>query len=156
LPGFGSNWTIMPDYGIGVVCFGNVTYAPTATFNLSILDTLVSLAGLKKRTIPPSSILEQRKQELVQLLPAWNNAKQSGIFAENFFADYSLDALKKESASLYEKAGNILAVEELVPENNLRGNFLLKGEKANLRVSFTLTPENPALIQEYHIIEIPR
>jgi CubicO group peptidase (beta-lactamase class C family) len=156
LPGFGSNWTIMPDYGIGVVCFGNVTYAPTATFNLSILDTLVSLAGLKKRTIPPSSILEQRKQELVQLLPAWNNAKQSGIFAENFFADYSLDALKKESASLYEKAGNILAVEELVPENNLRGNFLLKGEKANLRVSFTLTPEDPALVQEYHIIEVPK
>ncbi len=37
LPGFGSNWNILPDYGIGVVCFANVTYAPTAGFNLSIL-----------------------------------------------------------------------------------------------------------------------
>jgi CubicO group peptidase (beta-lactamase class C family) len=156
LPGFGSNWTIMPDYGIGVVCFGNVTYAPTAVFNLSILDTLVKLAGLKKRTTPPSGILEQRKQELVKLLPGWNNAKQPGIFAENFFADYSLDALKKESVSLYEKAGKITSVEQLVPDNNLRGSFILKGEKANLRVSFTLTPESPALIQEYHITEIPK
>jgi CubicO group peptidase (beta-lactamase class C family) len=156
LPGFGSNWTIMPDYGIGVVCFGNVTYAPTAVFNLSILDTLVRLAGLKKRTIPPSAILEQRKQELVKLLPGWDNPKQTGIFAENFFADYSLDALKKESASLYEKAGRITSIEELVPENNLRGSFILKGEKANLRVSFTLTPENHALIQEYHITELAK
>jgi CubicO group peptidase (beta-lactamase class C family) len=156
LPGFGSNWTIMPDYGIGVVCFGNVTYAPTAVFNLSVLDTLVSLAGLKKRAIPSSAILEQRKQELVKLLPGWNNAKQPGIFAENFFADYSLDALKKESARLYEKAGRITAVEELVPENNLRGSFILKGEKANIKISFTLTPEHPALIQEYHITEIAK
>ena len=146
----------MPDYGIGVVCFGNVTYAPTAVFNLSILDTLVKLAGLKKRTMPPSAILEQRKQELVQLLPNWENAKQTGIFAENFFADYSLEALKKESASLYEKAGRITSVEQLVPENNLRGSYILKGEKANLRVSFTLTPENPSLIQEYHITEIAK
>jgi CubicO group peptidase (beta-lactamase class C family) len=156
LPGFGSNWTIMPDYGIGVVCFGNVTYAPTAVFNLSVLDTLVCLAGLKKGAIPSSAILEQRKQELVKLLPGWNNAKQPGIFAENFFADYSLDALKKESARLYEKAGRITAVEELVPENNLRGSFILKGEKANIKISFTLTPEHPALIQEYHITEIAK
>jgi CubicO group peptidase (beta-lactamase class C family) len=156
LPGFGSNWTIMPDYGIGVVCFGNVTYAPTATFNLSILDTLVSLAGLQKKMIPPSAILEQRKKELLQLLPNWNNAQNAKIFAENFFADHSLNELKQESIALYNKAGNITTFESLQPENNLRGSFILHGEKANLRVSFTLTPENPALIQEYHIIEIPR
>jgi hypothetical protein len=146
----------MPDYGIGVVCFGNVTYAPTATFNLSILDTLVSLAGLQKRMIPPSAILEQRKKELLQLLPNWNNAQNAKIFAENFFADHSLNELKQESIALYNKAGNITTFESLQPENNLRGSFILHGEKANLRVSFTLTPENPALIQEYHIIEIPR
>ena len=27
LPGFGSQWRIMPDYGIGVVAFANRTYA---------------------------------------------------------------------------------------------------------------------------------
>lgn len=156
LPGFGSNWTIMPDYGIGVVCFGNVTYAPTATFNLSILDTLVSMSGLKKRSIPPSVILEQRQKELVQLLPEWNKARQSGIFAENFFADHPLNGLVKESKDLFEKAGKIISIEPLVPENNLRGSFLVKGEKANLMISFTLTPERPALIQEYHIREISK
>ncbi|MDB5137847.1 MAG: beta-lactamase family protein, partial [Mucilaginibacter sp.] len=33
----------------------------------------------------------------------------------------------------------------------LRGYFIVHGEQANVKVSFTLTPENPALIQAYHI-----
>ena len=156
LSGFGSNWTILPDYGIGVVCFANITYAPTGTFNLSVLDTLVKMAGLQRRVLPPSAILEQRKKELLQLLPDWTNAQQSKIFAENFFLDYSLDALKKEAAQLFAKAGLIIRINEIVPENNLRGSFVLEGEHANLQISFTLTPENPSLIQEYHIREISK
>ncbi len=51
LPGFGSQWRIMPEYGIGVVAFGNRTYAPMGSVNLKVLDTLIKMAGLK-----PSSI----------------------------------------------------------------------------------------------------
>jgi CubicO group peptidase (beta-lactamase class C family) len=156
LPGFGSNWTILPDYGIGVVCFANLTYAPTGNFNLSILDTLVKMAELEKRILPPSSILQQRKNELVKLLPEWKDAQSSGIFAENFFLDYSIDSLKKEAAQVFAEAGQILRVRELVAENNLRGSFILEGEKASLQISFTLTPEDPALVQEYHIREFKR
>jgi hypothetical protein len=42
----------------------------------------------------------------------------------------------------------------VVPQNNLRGSFLLEGEQKTLDVFFTLTPENPPLIQEYHIGEV--
>ena len=156
LPGFGSNWTILPDYGIGVVCFANLTYAPTGTFNLSILDTLVKLADLRKRIIPPSAILEKRKNELIKLLPEWEGALSSKIFAENFFLDHSPGSLKKEASELFAKAGFIFRINELIPENNLRGSFLLEGEHTNLQISFTLTPENPSLIQEYHIREIKK
>jgi len=156
LPGFGSNWNILPDYGVGVVCFANLTYASTSDINLSILDTLVKMAGLKRRTLPASPVLEQRKKELVSLLPTWKNAKESKIFAENFFLDYSVDSLQKEAATLFTKAGSIIRVEELTPENNLRGAFILEGENTNLQVSFTLTPENPPLIQEYHIKEVKK
>ncbi len=65
LPGFGSNWRIMPDYGIGIVSFANRTYAPMAVVNLRVLDTLIRIAGLQPRHLPPSIILEQRKKELV-------------------------------------------------------------------------------------------
>jgi CubicO group peptidase (beta-lactamase class C family) len=156
LPGFGSNWNILPDYGIGVVCFANVTYAPTGTFNLSILDTLIKIADLEKRITPPSFILEQRKNELIKLLPQWKDAQNSHIFAENFFLDYDPKDLQKEAALLFAKAGNIIRVHELNPENNLRGSFVLEGENTNLQISFTLTPEKNPLIQEYHIREVKK
>jgi CubicO group peptidase (beta-lactamase class C family) len=156
LPGFGSNWTILPDYGIGVVCFANLTYAPTAALNVSILDTLVKTAGLKPRTIPPSPILQQRKNQLVQLLPDWKNVPVSGIFAENFFLDNPMDSLKKEATTLFSKAGRIVHIGEMIADNQLRGSFLLEGEHTSLQVRFTLTPENPALIQEYHIREVSK
>ena len=101
LPGFGSQWRIMPDYGIGVVAFANRTYAPMGGINLQVLDTLIKIAGLQPRQILPSKILEQRKNELMKILPDWNNAEQSGIFAENFFPDYPIDSLKKEANELY-------------------------------------------------------
>jgi CubicO group peptidase (beta-lactamase class C family) len=151
LPGFGSNWKILPDYGIGIVTFANGTYAPTSAVNVKILDKLVELADLKPNPIPVSLILKQRQKELTALLPSWENAEKSGIFAENFFLDYFPDLLKKEAEPIFEKAGKILKMNEIVAENNLRGKFILVGEKANIEISFTLSPENPALIQEYNI-----
>ena len=156
LPGFGSQWRIMPEYGIGVMAFANRTYAPMGAINLRVLDTLIKIAGLQPRQIVPSKILEQRKNELLKILPDWNNAEKSGIFAENFFPDYPIDSLKKEAKDLYSKAGKIIAIKATKPENQLRGSFIIEGEKINMEVYFTLSPENPALIQEYHIKEVPK
>lgn len=151
LPGFGSNWNILPDYGVGVVSFANLTYANAGRANLIALDTLVALSGIKPRELPGSAVLEKRKNELVKLLPNWADPQATGIFADNFFMDYFPDKLKAEATAIYTKAGKIISVGEVVPENNLRGYFIMKGEKANIRVSFTLTPENPALVQAYSI-----
>jgi len=153
LPGFGSQWRILPDYGIGVVAFANRTYANVGQVNMQVLDSLIKLAQLRPRELPSSAILEKRKNELVKLLPDWKSAEQSGIFAENFFPDYPIDTLKKYAQELYLKAGNIKGVHQVKAENQLRGSFIIEGEKANIEIYFTLSPENPALIQEYHITE---
>ncbi len=151
LPGFGSQWNIMPDYGIGVICFANLTYANAGAINNQVLDTLLHLSGIGPRRLPPSAILNQRKNELLKLLPDWSNAQASGIFAQNFFMDYFPDQLQAEARAAFAGAGRIVSVDELAAANQLRGYFILKGEKANIRVSFTLTPENPPLIQEYEL-----
>ncbi|HZI53585.1 MAG TPA: serine hydrolase domain-containing protein, partial [Chitinophagaceae bacterium] len=153
LPGFGSQWRIMPDYGIGVVAFANRTYASMGSVNTKVLDTIIKIAGLQPRQLPASAILDQRKNELVRLLPGWNNAETRGIFAENFFPDYPIDTLKKYAKEYYGRAGKIIGVKEMKPENQLRGSFIIEGEKTNIEVYFTLSPENPPLIQEYHIRE---
>ena len=149
----GSNWKIMPDYEIGIVSFSNLTYAPASLINLKVLDTLITLAKLQPRQLPASAILNQRKNELINLLPGWKNPEATHIFAENFFMDYFPDSLRKEAAAIFNKAGKIIRVSELIPENNLRGSFIIKGENNDIEISFTLTPENPPLIQEYHIKE---
>jgi CubicO group peptidase (beta-lactamase class C family) len=156
LPGFGSQWRFLPEYGIGVVAFANRTYAPIGIVNLHVLDTLIRIAGLQPRRLPASAILEKRKNDLLKLLPDWNNAAASGIFAENFFPDYPNDTLKKYAQELYAKAGRIISVKEMKPDNQLRGSFIIEGEKTNLEIYFTLSPENPPLIQEYHIKEVPK
>lgn len=156
LPGFGSQWRIMPDYGIGVVAFANRTYAPMGSINMKVLDTLIKLAGLQPMQIIPSKILEQRKLELAKILPGWNNAEKSGMFAENFFPDYPIDSLKKQAMDLYAKAGKIIRIKELKPENQLRGSFIIEAEKIDMEIYFTLSPENPPLIQEYDIKEVSK
>jgi CubicO group peptidase (beta-lactamase class C family) len=156
LPGFGSNWNIMPAYGIGVMCFANATYANAGAANNIVLDALLTLSGIKPRQLPPSAILEQRKNELMKVIADWSTAKASGIFAVNFFMDYFPDKLKAAAADAFAKAGKITTVGELVAENQMRGYFIMQGENANIRVAFTLTPENPGLIQEYHLDVVGR
>ena len=151
LPGFGSNWAIIPEYGIGIVSFCNVTYEGASALNYRMLDTLISMAGLKPRQLPASDILKKRQQQLMSLLPDWKDAQTSGIFAINFFDDYPIDTLRKEAREIFAAAGRIQKVEEIRPDNQLRGAFRIIGEKKDIEVRFTLSPENPALIQAYFI-----
>ena len=148
LPGFGSQWQILPEYGIGVIAHANRTYAGMAAINNMVLDTLISLAGLGPRPIAVSKILDQRKNELVKLLPTWTGAENSGIFAENFFPDKSVDHRKSETDKIFAIIGGITAVSDMTAENQLRGTFVITGKSGKMKVYFTLSPENPALIQQ--------
>jgi CubicO group peptidase (beta-lactamase class C family) len=149
LPGFGSNWRFMPEYGLGVVFFANRTYAPASVINIAILDTIVQMAQLKPRLVTPAPILIQRQTELVKLIVDWRN--NVPIFAENFFDDYPLADLKSTTNALFAAVGAIVKVNPLVAENQLRGYCMIECTKGKLKLSFTLTPQNPALIQEYHL-----
>lgn len=151
LPGFGSQWAVMPEYGIGIVAFANATYARAGIINTQALETLLSVSALAPRQLPASAILNQRKDELMKILPEWNNAGKSGLFAQNFFMDYFSAQLKAEALKAFSQAGKIRVIHKIVAENQLRGYFIVEGTNANIRISFTLTPENPALIQEYHL-----
>ena len=149
LPGFGSNWQFLPDYGVGVILFANVTYAPTTQINTAVMDTLVQLAKLQPRQTSVSPILAKRQQELIKIIPNWENT--GVIFAENFFDDYPIDMLKAESANLFKEVGPIEKVNNMIAENQLRGYCIIECKNGKLKLTFTLTPENPATIQEYHL-----
>jgi hypothetical protein len=155
LPGYGSEWRFDPEYGIGVVSLSDLTYGGLGTPNARVLDTLIQLAQLKPRTIPASDILLQRQKEIVEVLQGWSTDKQT-IFAENFFLDQSLESWEESSSKLLSEAGKIIRVSEIIPENQLRGTFIIEGEKKDIEVFFTLTPEHSPLVQQLDLSVIEK
>jgi CubicO group peptidase (beta-lactamase class C family) len=151
LPGFGSVHQLFPDLGLGVVAFSNLTYANMGAPVSNVVDTLILLADLKKRVFPVSPTLKVMQENLTKTLPTWED-QYDKLFAENFFPDKSKDRWKKETTELFAKIGKIKSVSAMRPENLLRGTFTISGEKGELEVFFTLTPETEAKIQELGII----
>ena len=151
LPGFGSNWLILPDYGVGIICFSNVTYAPTTAVNTLVATEIIGRSDLEPHKVPVSAILKQRQAELVGFLPHWAGAEDSESFAVNFFLDSPVDVRREESEIIFADAGNVRKVNALVAENNLRGTFIIECEYRNIAVHFTLSPERIPRIQQVSI-----
>ena len=76
------------------------------------------------------------------------------IFAENFFLDQSSKRRKTISQELFNQAGKILNIGELIPKNQLRGRFNIECEHDKIQVFFSLSPENPPLIQELELSKV--
>lgn len=151
LPGFGSNWQIWPNEGIGIISYANLTYSGMAGINTLVLDSLLTVTRLPKAEVTVSAILQQRKDELSTLLPSWSAAESTGIFAENFFPDKSLRHRKAASDLIFKQIGPIKEISAIVPENQLRGTFYLTGAQGKAKVFFTLSPEREARIQQLDI-----
>jgi len=147
LPGFGSHWWLLPDYGVAVVALTNQTYAGPTAANFAALDTLLALARLRPRPVTASAVLRQRKEQLAKLLPGWE-AVDKQLFAGNFFLDEDLASRRQTAQTLFAQVGRVLNVGELEPDDALRGRFRLRGERGSVEVFFTLSPETPARVQQ--------
>ena len=150
LPGFGSNWLMLPEYGIGLVSFANSNHAELRDANQTIISQLIKEADLKTRELPVSNHLAERKQELMKIVleQQWNDSEKSTIFAQKFFLDESLEQRKSSLEELFKEIGKILSIGEIVPKNQLRGHFDVQCEHTTIRIVFSLSPENPPLVQE--------
>ena len=153
LPGYGAGWNFLPDYDVAVVAFDNRTYASTVPITLAVLDALVEKAGLTPREISPSDILDRRRTEILGVLPLFDESRTAGLFADNFFLDDPRESRRAAAQALFDKAGPIRQAGPLKPRNRLRGTFRLEGEKADIEVFFTLTPEPEPRIQELTLTE---
>ncbi|CAF1214550.1 unnamed protein product [Adineta ricciae] len=158
LPGFGCNWIMLPEYGIGLLSLANSTYADLEHINTTIIDKLVRLADLKPRKLPISKILAERKEQVIQVIlnNNWNihDSELLAIFADNFFNNSSLERRKAVSRELLDQIGKVVEIEELTPKNQLSGVFHLKGENGSIRILLCLSPESSPLVQELELTMI--
>ncbi len=151
LPGFGSNWLVLPDYGLGLVCFSNVTYAPAANVNTYVATEVIKRTGLTPRPVSVSPILKKRQEELMTFLPHWEGAASNEVFSGNFFLDNDITLLRERCQAIFAEAGKVIEVGNVTPQNNLRGTFTIECENHDISVFFSLNPEQTPRIQELSI-----
>ncbi|MEM6539754.1 MAG: serine hydrolase domain-containing protein [Bacteroidota bacterium] len=150
LPGFGSNYAFFPEYGIGLMAFGNLTYTRPIPYD-KIEKLLFETLNLEARSLPTSDILRQRKDEITALFYKDAFGFEKNIFAENFFLDTSEKKRRSQIQEILDMAGPIIRVQELRPRNQLRGNFKIQCQHGEIDVFFTLTPEKTPRVQRLDV-----
>ncbi|MGA9237700.1 serine hydrolase domain-containing protein, partial [Robiginitalea sp.] len=146
LPGFGSNYVFYPDLGIGLMAFCNVTYTTPWPYG-EISKLLFEELDLKPRKLPVSSILNLRKNQIVEWFNTWDPELEAEVFAENFYLDSDRKTRLAALRPLLEGAGEIQEIGEINPGNQLRGSFEIIGNKDTVNIYFTLSPEADPKIQ---------
>ncbi|MBT8322143.1 MAG: beta-lactamase family protein [Eudoraea sp.] len=147
LPGFGSNYVFFPEYGIGLMAFGNLTYTSPWPYD-KIAKLLFEKGELKPRGLPVSDILKERQAQVTELIQEWDTDLGDKILAENFYLDKSRDHRMEAWVAIWEQAGAIDSISDLTPYNQLRGDYKIYTKNGMVRVAFTLSPERDPKVQQ--------
>jgi hypothetical protein len=156
LPGFGSLMQWLPEYGVGIIAFGNVTYTGWGGVVNNAFDLLAKTGALQPRMPQPSPALVEMRDAVSQLIRTWDDKTADEIAAMNLYRDRSKDRRRKEIEDLRAAVGQCAAPASFdVVENWLRGQWTMKCERGDLRVSITLAPTIPPRVQ-YLQVTVPR
>lgn len=156
LPGFGSLMRWLPEYGVGIIAFGNRTYTGWGGPTAEAFTLLSKTGGLEPRMPQPSAVLVARKEAVSRLVLQWNDALADSLAAVNLFLDQSRARRKASIDTLLGRVGPCRAGGSFdVVENALRGQWTLPCEGGALRVSITLAPTMPPLVQYLDIVAAP-
>ena len=157
LPGFGSQMRWLPEYGVGVIAFGNRTYTPWGQTVTAAFDLLAKTGGLQPREVQPSAALVSAQKAVSQLVSAWDDRLAASIAAENLFLDLSADRRRAALEGLHAKVGACRADPGPFDrvENALRGQWTVECERGKLLASLTLAPTMPPKVQFLNVALAP-
>lgn len=156
LPGFGSLMRWLPEYGVGIIAFGNVTYTGWGGVVNNALDLLAKTGGLQPRVPQPSDALVEARDAVSRLINRWSDQDADRVAAMNLFLDRSKDRRRREIEDLKAKVGSCAAPTAFDSvENALRGAWTMTCERGDLRVSITLAPTIPPRVQFLDVSAAP-
>jgi CubicO group peptidase (beta-lactamase class C family) len=148
LPGFGTQMRWLPEYGVGLIAFGNLTYTSWPRTFDAALDALARTGGLQPRRVEPSPALVSARDEVAGLIVKWDDAAADRLAAVNLFLDQSKDRRRAAIESLRARVGACAAGSGFDRvENALRGEWTMTCERGRLRVAITLAPTMPPKVQ---------
>ena len=155
LPGFGSQMRWLPEYGVGIIAFGNRTYTGWGAPFDNALRLLAATGALQPRVATPSPDLVGARDAVTRLVLAWQPALADSIAAVNLFLDQSADRRRAAIVALLDKVGPCRAGSGFAfVENALRGGWVLPCDRGQLRVDITLAPTIPARVQYLNVADV--
>ncbi len=156
LPGYGTFYRLLPDYGIGIVGFCNATYASPRFAMEKAFTALRQTGGLRPRTLPTAPILLTVQDTLRQVYEKWDDAALQAISTESFFQDMPLAQRREQFQRLRADFGKCRSVTPVEPENALRGRWLMQCSQGQIELFATCAPTNPPRLQYLQITSAKR
>jgi CubicO group peptidase (beta-lactamase class C family) len=148
LPGFGSAMRWLPDYGVGVIVFGNLTYTGWGGVTNDVFDRLVKTGALEPRAVEPSPALMKARDDVSRLVIKWDDTLADRIAADNLFLDQSKERRRAGLEELHALVGACSPPTRFDRvENALRGEWIMKCERGDVKVAITLAPTVPPTVQ---------
>ncbi len=156
LPGFGSQMRWLPEYGVGLIAFGNRTYTGWGGVFDDALAALQQTGGLMAREVQPAPALRAARIGINSLINVWDDALLDRLAAMNLVLDRSKERRRAEFAKLRETVGFCRdRPGYLYSENALRGDWMLDCERGTVQVSVTLAPTVPPGVQHLEVRALP-
>jgi CubicO group peptidase (beta-lactamase class C family) len=156
LPGFGSQMRWLPEYGVGLIAFGNRTYTGWGTVFDEALMSLRRTGALTPRQVRPAPALVEARHGVNALMQRWDDGLIERLAAMNLFLDRSKDRRRAEFATLRDAVGSCRERPGfLYSENALRGDWLLECERGLVQISVTLAPTARPGIQHLELRKWP-
>ncbi len=154
LPGFGSQMRWLPEYGVGMITLGNLTYTPWTGPMNEAFDVITRSGGLQPRVAQPAPVLLAMQEQVSRLVLQWQQPLADSIAAMNLFLDEPAARRADAIATLRRAVGGQCRVDgPLVAENALRGQWRLQCATGAMRVGITLSPTEPARVQQMTVAE---
>ena len=147
LPGFGSQMRWLPEYGVGLVAMGSLTYTNWGPRFDTALEALARTGALRARQPEPSAALVAMRADVTRLVQQWEDALADRIAANNLYLDQAKNRRRAAIEALRQKHGECRADGPFVVENALRGEWVMPCERGALRVAITLAPIVPPKVQ---------
>jgi CubicO group peptidase (beta-lactamase class C family) len=151
LPGYGSQMRWLPDRGVAIIALGNLTYTGWGGVITQALDALSRTGALQAREPSPSAALTSARDAVSRLIASWDDRLADSVAAMNLYLDESKERRQRAIAALLSGAGSCHNDGPFAVENALRGQWMMRCDRARLRVAITLAPTIPAKVQYLNV-----
>lgn len=147
LPGYGSNVLMLPERGVGVFAFSNLTYAPVSLTVREAAIALVNSGAFPVRPTPPSPGLQAMAAAVQRMYAAGDVLVAREALAMNVLLDRDAPRRNAQIAELKAKLGACRAADPIQTDNAMSGLLSFPCERGVLRVRVTLAPTTPPSMQ---------